>query len=200
MMRIIYRKYISLLILLGVCTGAKAQSTIQRWDDATLEYLASYRTPSQTKCWLLVANTNTYVNIAVPAGLLTAGLIRHDHDMQQNALYIASSTATTVIANALIKKIVKRPRPFISNMHLTAVYQPRSYSFPSGHSSSAFGTATSLIRAYPKWYVIAPSVMWAGAVGYSRLYLGVHYPSDVSAGALLGTGTAFMLGFLRRGK
>ncbi|MFT4154511.1 phosphatase PAP2 family protein [Parafilimonas sp.] len=100
-------------------------------------------------------------------------------------MYIAGSTATAVIVTVIVKKIMRRPRPFVNNIHLTAAHQPKSYSFSSGHSSSAFGNAVSLMKAYPKWYVIVPSVMWAGAVGYSRLYLGVHYPSDVSAGALL---------------
>ncbi|ULT24063.1 phosphatase PAP2 family protein [Sphingobacterium sp. E70] len=43
-------------------------------------------------------------------------------------------------------------------------------------------------RAYSKWYVVAPSLLWAGSVGYSRMYLGVHYPTDVLAGAVLGLG------------
>ncbi len=196
-MKTIFRKYFILLLLTFFYTDLAAQSTIQRWDDATLQYFAEHRTPFQTKCWLLIAHTNTYVNIAIPAGLLTAGLIRHDPDMRQNALYIASSTATTAIVNVLLKKMVKRPRPFIRNIHFTAVYQPATYSFPSGHSSSAFSSAVSLARAYPKWYVMAPSMLWAGAIGYSRLYLGVHYPSDVAAGALLGTGSAYILGSLR---
>jgi membrane-associated phospholipid phosphatase len=196
-MKIFLRKYLFLLLLSTAYKGAAAQPAIQRWDDATLQHIADHRTSSQTKFWSLIANTNTYVNIAVPAGLLAAGLIENDAGMRQNALYIASSTASTAILTALIKKIVKRPRPFISNIHLTAVYHPTSYSFPSGHSSSASATAVSLIRAYPKWYVIAPSVLWAGSVCYSRLYLGVHYPSDVSAGILLGTGTSFIFGFIR---
>ncbi|HEU4788615.1 MAG TPA: phosphatase PAP2 family protein, partial [Flavobacterium sp.] len=41
-------------------------------------------------------------------------------------------------------------------------------------------------------YVIAPSFLWAGAVGYSRMYLGVHYPTDVLAGAIVGSGSAFL--------
>jgi membrane-associated phospholipid phosphatase len=46
--------------------------------------------------------------------------------------------------------------------------------------------------AFPKWYVAIPAFSYAGAVGYSRLDLGVHYPSDVLAGALLGSGTAYL--------
>ncbi len=64
--------------------------------------------------------------------------------------------------------------------------------FPSGHTSLAFAIATSLSLKYPKWYVIAPSYVWACSVGYSRMNLGVHYPSDVLAGAVLGAGSAFL--------
>ncbi len=189
-----------LIVLLSISFGTgntMAQSGLQRFDDRTLEYLAKNRTTGQTKTWLLISNTNTYVNVAIPTGLLVAGIIEKDYNMRQNALYVASSTAATFLFNSLIKKIVKRPRPFITNIHLTAVYQPGSYSFPSGHTSSAFSSATALSRAYPKWYVIAPSFLWAGAVGYSRMYLGVHYPTDVTTGALLGSGLAFATGFIR---
>ena len=63
---------------------------------------------------------------------------------------------------------------------------------PSGHTSSVFATATSLSMAYPKWYVVVPSFVWAGSVGYSRMHLGVHYPSDVIIGALVGSGSAIL--------
>jgi undecaprenyl-diphosphatase len=195
-MKSISRIYLTFLLLIAA-TPSFAQSGLQRFDDRTLEYLEAHRTQEQTKAWLFISNTNDYVNVAIPAGLLVAGIIDHNPDMRQNALYVASSTATTFLLNTLIKKLVKRPRPFISNVHLTAVYQPSSTSFPSGHTSSAFSSATALVRAYPKWYVIAPAFLWSGAVGYSRMYLGVHYPSDVTAGALLGVGTAFGLGFIR---
>ena len=134
----------------------------------------------------------------MPAGLLVAGLIRNDRDMKQNALYNLTSTATSYLLDYVIKQLVKRPRPFLSNPDLKPVYRPGEYSFPSGHTSSVFGMATSLSRAYPKWYVIAPSYLWAASMGYSRMYLGVHYPSDVGAGALLGVGSAFSMDFIRR--
>jgi len=63
---------------------------------------------------------------------------------------------------------------------------------PSGHTSTAFATATALTLQYPKWYVIAPSYVYAGLVGYSRMHPGVHHPSDVLAGALIGAGCAYL--------
>lgn len=68
-----------------------------------------------------------------------------------------------------------------------------SASFPSGHTSAAFVIATALSIAFPKRYVIVFSFLWAFATGYSRMYLGVHYPSDVIAGAIVGIGSAFII-------
>jgi undecaprenyl-diphosphatase len=118
--------------------------------------------------------------------------------MRQNSLYIASSTALSFGLTFLIKHIVKRPRPFVQNINIVPVYRAGSTSFPSGHTSSSFATATALSRAYPKWYVIAPAFLWAGSVSYSRMYLGVHYPTDVAAGAVIGTGSAFVLQSLKK--
>lgn len=173
------------------------QSGLQRLDFKILNSLAAHRTPGQTIVWRAISDANNYVNVAIPASLLVTGMIRNDASMKENALYIAGSSVVTALLNYGIKQIIKRPRPFIVNVHFTPVYRNGGYSFPSGHTSLSFSTATALSRAYPKWFVIAPSFLWAASVGYSRMYLGVHNPSDVAAGALLGVGTAFGTGFLR---
>ena len=189
---------IQLIIALGTSTGASAQAQIQQFDDRILIGLAAKRTPEQTSVMRFLSNSYRYGEVGVPAGLLVGGIISNDAQMRQNALYVASSTAVTFGLTLLIKHIVKRPRPFVRNLKIISVYQPGEYSFPSGHSSTTFSTAMAVSNAYPKWYVIAPAFLWAGSVSYSRMYLGVHYPTDVAAGAILGTGTALLLQPLKR--
>lgn len=167
-------------------------------DIRILESVAETRTEPQTQTFKVLSDINNYVQVAVPVGLLVAGAIREDKAMRQNALYVASSTAVTALVNVGLKHLFKRSRPFRKYPNFISVRTASGYSFPSGHSSSAFATASALSRAYSKWYVVAPSLLWAGSVGYSRMYLGVHFPSDVLAGAALGAGSAFTLDGLRK--
>ncbi len=175
-----------------------AQWSTQQFDDRTLINMANNRTPEQTDVFLFLSNTARYGEIGVPAVLLVGGIIDNNEAMRQNSLFVASSTAISYGLTFLIKKIVKRPRPFIQNINIVPVYRAEGTSFPSGHTSTTFATATALSMAYPKWYIIGPAFLWAGSVGYSRMYLGVHYPSDVAAGAVLGAGSGASLLFLKK--
>ncbi len=173
--------------------AAQVNNFVQRFDDKFLINLALKRDDSETKKMLFLSNSLTYVSYSIPVALMVGGVVRHDSEMRQNALYVGSSAAITFGATMLMKTIFKRRRPFVQNLKIVAVYNAGSTSFPSGHTSTSFAVATALSRAYPKWYVIVPSYLWAGSVGYSRMYLGVHYPSDVFGGAVLGTTTSWLL-------
>ncbi|HEY4194157.1 MAG TPA: phosphatase PAP2 family protein [Mucilaginibacter sp.] len=195
-----YTKFLLLQLLIAFMFSAdlKAQSPIQQFDDRTLIDLQMQRTPPETNVFLFLSNSARYVELGIPAGLFIGGVAGHNMEMRQNSAFVASSTLLSIGFTMLIKHVVKRRRPFIQNIDITPVYRAGGTSFPSGHTSSTFASATALSMAYPKWYVIVPSYLWASSVGYSRMYLGVHYPSDVGAGMLLGAGSAVSLSFLKK--
>ena len=94
--------------------------------------------------------------------------------------------------NCIIKNLVARPRPFTQIEGLTyLINKPRDYSFPSGHTSASFAAAVVFLKKMPKKFGILFTIL-AALIAFSRLYLGVHYPTDVLAGAILGTLIAFL--------
>lgn len=98
--------------------------------------------------------------------------------------------------NMLIKNIVQRPRPYVTLEDLRIIIpRPFEYSFPSGHSSSSFAAAVSFYRLLPKKLGI-PAIVLAGLIAFSRLYVGVHYPTDVLAGALMGIVLSYFAQYL----
>ncbi|GHU81295.1 phosphatase PAP2 family protein [Clostridia bacterium] len=86
----------------------------------------------------------------------------------------------------LIKNIVARPRPcYIDTTIKMLVNKPITFSFPSGHTCSSFAASVVMLRYNKK--IGIPSVALACCIAFSRLYLFVHFPTDVLAGAALGT-------------
>lgn len=91
-----------------------------------------------------------------------------------------------ILVNAVLKNLIARPRPCWINQSISLlIANPKDYSFPSGHSFAAFATAFVLWKANKKVGVIA--YIFSAMIAFSRLYLYVHFPSDVLAGILLGT-------------
>jgi membrane-associated phospholipid phosphatase len=139
-----------------------------------------------------VTNTAVPISVATPIILYSVGLIKKDSTIKRQAIFIGETFLVSSFITIALKRTVKRERPFDTYQDIDKATSAPGYSFPSGHTSLAFATATSLSMAYPKWYVIAPSFVWASAVGYSRMHLGVHYPGDVLAGAMIGSGSAYI--------
>lgn len=94
-----------------------------------------------------------------------------------------------VIGDLGLKHLFERPRPFLADPSLatTLIELPSSFSFPSGHTSSSFAAATVLcLTPFAHRWIKPLAAAAAVAIAFSRLYLCVHYPSDVCAGAVLG--------------
>lgn len=169
-----------------------APMVAQNSDIAILRDINVNRNKKLDNTFILFSQSITPVSIGIPLGVYTVGLIKHDSTLKNKGSYITASILTTAGISFALKYAVNRQRPYVTYPFIDNVMDPESASFPSGHTSDAFATATSVSLAFPKWYVIAPSFVWAGFVGYSRMHVGVHYPSDVLAGAIIGVGTSYL--------
>ena len=105
----------------------------------------------------------------------------------------AAAALSTYIAQRLLKPIFRRNRPWFTREAAQVVGgKTPDHSFPSGHTAASFAAATALALAYPSARPLLYAT--ATAVGLSRVHLGHHFPSDVLAGALLGTGIGLLSG------
>lgn len=98
-----------------------------------------------------------------------------------------------VVNNIILKNLIARPRPFdVIEGLVPLISRPVDYSFPSGHTGSSFAAACVFYRNLPGRYGI-PTIILAVLMGLSRLYLGVHYPSDVLFGMISGIVISYMV-------
>lgn len=100
-----------------------------------------------------------------------------------------------ILNNICLKNIFARVRPYEAVEGLISLIPaPRDYSFPSGHTASSFAAAVALYRNMPKVFGVCAIVL-AVLIALSRLYVGVHYPTDVAGGAVFGLVSACAAGY-----
>ena len=193
----------------------------QNWDINVLHKVNGWDNKFVRNYNKVISKSEPYVAIGVPVAMAVAGWIRHDKDLLKDALYVGTSVAGAFVVTYGMKYLVDRERPYdrwpdrvhaysresspsFPSGHTATAFalatssRESSPSFPSGHTATAFALATSLSITYPKWYVIVPSALWACSVGVSRMNEGVHYPSDVLAGAAIGAGCAVVNVYVNR--
>jgi len=190
MTQLVVMRKLLMLVALFVClftTAPKAQSIAEL---NTLRRINPNNPNSAV--WNNLSNTSKYISVGVPVGYFVAGLMHDDKALKQKAAYTAAAILLNTASTTLLKNVIKRERPYNSYTGIFPDKIESDYAFPSGHTSSAFATATSLAIATKKWYVAVPAFAWSAGVGYSRIYLGQHYPSDVIMGALVGSSSALI--------
>jgi membrane-associated phospholipid phosphatase len=108
-------------------------------------------------------------------------------DSRRRRLYLRAARAIVItnLINIVAKRFVRRTRPFLEDLPALSPTLS-SLSYPSAHASTSFAAAHALSRTMPT----VPLYVAASVMSLSRPYIGVHYPSDVAAGALLGTAVA----------
>ena len=109
--------------------------------------------------------------------------------------FLLSLITCFLLGNVFFKNVVARERPCWINPQIALLIQnPKDYSFPSGHSLHSFVGALSIWYANKKWGIAA--FILAGLIAFSRLYLFVHYPSDVLTGIAIGLLVTFLIHYL----
>lgn len=187
------------IIVWGLLVAAVISVQAQNWEINTVHRVNSWDGKFIRNYNKVISRTEPYLAVGVPVAMAVAAWIRHDKELLKNAVYVGTSVAGTFAVTYGLKYLVDRQRPYERYPHRVHPYSTESSpSFPSGHTATAFSLATSLSIKYPKWYVIAPSALWACSVGVSRMNEGVHYPTDVLAGAAIGAGFAVANVYINR--
>ena len=162
------------------------QLSAQNWDINTVKTINKWDVHGLSRG---LSASGVILPVGVPAAMGIYALIKKDQPLLKDAIYIGTSVIEAVGITYAAKHIIGRDRPFVKypdKIHVYGAPDADSPSFPSGHTAAA------------KWYVIAPSAVWACGVGFARINQGVHYPSDVVAGAAIGVGCAFANIYINR--
>ncbi len=135
----------------------------------------------------IVSFSTSFITIGLVIFLLAASLIKKSEKLRRIFYRMLAVLIIAALTSFTLKNVIVRERPFKLYPDIEKLSQAGSYSFPSGHTLEAFAIAVALSIFFPKKRFIFPLILWASLVAYSRMALGVHYPSDVLAGFLIGS-------------
>ena len=172
------------------------QLPAQNWDINTVKTINDWNIHDLSRG---ISHSGIILPVGIPTAMGIYALIQKEQPLLKEAIYIGTSVIEALGLTYGLKYAIDRQRPYEKYPDKIHPIEPEdSPSFPSGHTTAAFSLATSLSITYPKWYVIAPSAVWACGVGLARINQGVHYPSDVITGAAIGVGCAFINVYVNR--
>ncbi|RMA57782.1 phosphatase PAP2 family protein [Ulvibacter antarcticus] len=173
--------------------------TLKTWDRELFVFLNNLGIERWDSFWILVTQIETWI----PLFILFIVLIFYYYKPKNGALVVLFMVLTfivTIFFTDLVKDFVARLRPNnveALNDLIRALQKPTNHSFFSGHASSSFAVTTFVVlslRKFTNWIFLA--YLWPVLFVTSRIYVGVHYPSDILVGALVGTAFAMMGHFL----
>lgn len=164
--------------------GGDALHLIQYWDEQLLRAVRDiFRVQAMDGFWAGVSFLGNvgWIWIVMAVNLV---IFRKTRPL---GLHIAGGLlANVLVVNVVLKNAVARLRPYdMMTDWLPLIDKPKDFSFPSGHTSASFVVAFICLRLMPKQYGI-PVLILASMIAFSRLYLGVHYPSDILGGVIIG--------------
>lgn len=130
--------------------------------------------------------------------VLTVMLLADKKNRKEAVVAAVALLIDVLICNVLLKPLVARIRPYEIRPYMELIIsRPHDFSFPSGHAAASFAVVSALYLCKNKMWI--PGLVLAALIGFSRLYLYVHYPTDVLAGVLIGCLAGYMGWILYKG-
>jgi undecaprenyl-diphosphatase len=174
-----------ILVIAGWIAGELIEGWLTTWETPVLASITSIRSPGLTTWARLLTNLGSGA-VLVPVALLVSVLL-YTRGRRQDAVVVAVTALGTLLLVNVIKELVDRTRPAIPHLATT-----QTFSFPSGHAGNAMAVyvavASVAARGRARWTqmsIWALAVLLILLVGWTRLYLGVHYLSDVVGAYIL---------------
>lgn len=169
-------------------TDTLESETLSEWDAAVTEYVLSYRNPVLTKYFMFVTDVGDLYGYLIVLSIffgVSFFVFKHWKYVLQTTLVLALAS----VSNVILKRFIDRARPSIE--HLVSV---ETLSYPSGHAMSAMAFYGFLIYLFTqfkmnnllKFASITVLAILLISIGISRIYLGVHFPSDIAGGFIAG--------------
>lgn len=142
---------------------------------------------------IIMKNLSKSANGGVIFFILSLIMMINEKTRKMGWACIVAVLAHSLICNVFVKPIIRRMRPFDRYCDITVVLDklPRDFSFPSGHTGASFAFATTVFLYDKKLGVLA--YILAFAISYSRMYVGVHYPTDILGGIVLGSSVSLAM-------
>jgi membrane-associated phospholipid phosphatase len=162
-------------------------SSLSEFDINILRIIHHHRLVALDQFLYIISLTTSFISIGIVLTILITSLKTKSKPLRIVFFKMLAVLIIAALISFTLKNIIIRERPFKTYPDIEKLSEAGSSSFPSGHTLEAFAMAVALSILVPKRKFIIPVFIWASLVAYSRMALGVHYPSDVLSGMIIGS-------------